>query len=109
MYARSRKAAESEAARKYLAAADRRTYRKHPLSLTKAITVEMTYDDEARSFVTFVKELHRMSTFGDTEEQALDRTAEMIRGYIKTMEAHRKKIPLSPAKLDEVKRIVGLI
>lgn len=31
-----------------------------------------------------------MSTFGVTEMEALDNTAEMIRGYIQLMEANRK-------------------
>jgi predicted RNase H-like HicB family nuclease len=38
-----------------------------------------------------VKELHRMSSFGETESAALDNTAEMIRGYIRSMEANQKK------------------
>jgi predicted RNase H-like HicB family nuclease len=49
-----------------------------------------------------------MSTFGDSESSALDNTAEMIRGYIKSMEANGKKIPLGALKLAELKRAVGL-
>lgn len=80
----------------------------HPLAVTGAVTIEMEYDADAAEFVTYVKELHRMSSFGKTEAAALDNTAEMIRGYIKSMEANRKKIPLSSTKLAELKRIVGL-
>jgi predicted RNase H-like HicB family nuclease len=75
---------------------------------TKAVTIEMEYDEDARAFVTYVKELHRMSSFGDTESTALENTAEMIRGYIKSMEGNRKRIPLSAAKLAELKRVLGL-
>lgn len=72
------------------------------------MTIGMEYDGDAEAFVTFVKELHRMSTFGGSEEEALDNTAEMIRGYIKSMETNRKKIRLSAARLAELKGAVGL-
>ena len=49
-----------------------------------------------------------MSTFGETESAALDNTAEMIRSYVKSMEANRKRIPLADHKLTELKRVVGL-
>jgi predicted RNase H-like HicB family nuclease len=68
----------------------------------------MDYDDDAEAFVTHVKELHGISTFGETEQVALDNTAEMIRGYIKSMEANGKKIPLTAARLAELKGLVGL-
>jgi predicted RNase H-like HicB family nuclease len=78
----------------------------HPLARTSAVTIEMEYDEDAESFVTFVKELRRMSSFGETEYAALENTAEMIRGYIESMEANRKKIPLTSAKLAELKAAV---
>jgi predicted RNase H-like HicB family nuclease len=68
----------------------------------------MEYDGDAKAFVTFVKELRRMSSFGETESAALDNTAEMIRGYIKSMESSRRRIPLAAAKLAELKRAVRL-
>ena len=96
-----------KATQKILSTPDPHAYRSHPLAKTKVITIEMEYDQDAESFVTFVKELRRMSSFGETESEALDNTAEMIRGYIKSMEANRKKIPLAAAKLSELKRLVG--
>jgi predicted RNase H-like HicB family nuclease len=78
------------------------------LATTKAVEVKMDYDEDSKAFVTYVKELRGMSTFGDTESSALDNTAEMIRGYIKSMEANGKKIPLSALRLAELKRAVGL-
>ena len=69
----------------------------------------MEYDRDAAAFVTYVKELHHMSSFGETEADALDNTAEMIRGYIRSMEANRKRIPLAASKLAELKRVVGLV
>lgn len=68
----------------------------------------MEFDNDAGSFVTYVKKLHGMSTYGETELEALENTAEMIRGHIKSMEANGKKIPLSSRKLNELKQIVGV-
>jgi len=82
-------------------------FRHYPLATTKAVTIEMERDEAAKSFVTFVKELHGISTFGDTEREALEMTAEMIRGYIASMEERGMKIPLAQAKLVELKRLVG--
>ena len=87
---------------------DMHAYAAHPLAETKAVTVEMEFEDESNCFVTYVNELHGMSTFGKTELDALNNTAEMIRGYIKSMEANRKKIPLTAAKLAELKGLVGM-
>lgn len=85
-----------------------RDYRAHPLATTKVVTIEMERDADTDSFVTFVKELHGMSTFGDTEFEALEVTSEMIRGYIESMEQRGMKIPVALADLMELKRIVGL-
>jgi hypothetical protein len=49
-------------------------YRAHPLATTDAVTIEMERDEATKSFVTFVKELQGMSTFGDTEFDALEMT-----------------------------------
>jgi predicted RNase H-like HicB family nuclease len=68
----------------------------------------MELDEQSNSFVTYVKELHGMSTYGETELAALDNTAEMVRGYIKSMEANHMKIPLTAAKLKTLKRLVGI-
>jgi len=104
----SGKAAEQSDAAKFLRTAHAEAYTRHLLATSKAVTVDMMYDEEAKAFVTFVKELHGMSTFGPTEAAALDNTAEMIRGYIKSMETNKKKIPLSAPKLKDLKNAVGI-
>jgi predicted RNase H-like HicB family nuclease len=108
VYVRSRKAAEEKATKRFLKTPDLHAYERHPLATTSAVTVEMEYDEDAKAHVTYVKELRGISTFGDTESLALANTAEMIRGYIKSMEANGKKIPLSVSRLAELKRVVGL-
>jgi len=68
----------------------------------------MQFDEESGSFVTYVKELHGMSTYGKTELEALENTAEMLRGYMQSMEANGKKIALSAAKLRTLKQLAGI-
>jgi predicted RNase H-like HicB family nuclease len=108
VYHRSRKVAEKKATQKFLEMPDPYAFKRHPLAITKAVTIEMEYDPEAQVFVTYVKELNRMSTFGETEWVALENTIGMIRGYLKSMEANRKMIPISAARLRELKRLVGI-
>ncbi len=108
VYGRSRKVVEDKAAKKFVKTPYPYSYARHPLVTTKAVTIDLEYDKDTEAFVTYVKELRRMSTFGVTEFAALDNTAEMIRGYIKSMEANRKRIPLTASKLAELKRVVGM-
>lgn len=89
-------------------ATDSSAFQKHPLAKTMAVSVDIEFDRDTNTFVTHVKELHGMSTYGDTELAALENTAEMIRGYLRSMQAHHRKIPLSQKKLTELKRIVGI-
>ena len=100
--------AEDRAARKFLKSPDPHAYKRHPLATTQAVSVDMEFDEDAKAFVTYVKELHGMSSFGETESAALENTAEMIRGYIQSMVANRKRIPLEARELVELRRIVGI-
>ena len=52
--------------------------------------VVLEWDPESEVWVSFVPELHNISTYGDTEKQALDATREMILGYLEAL----KKAPL---------------
>ncbi len=85
-----------------------RDWRAHPLAMTEVVTMELDHDAAAKSFVTVVKELHGISTFGDSEFEALEMTSEMIRGYIQSMEQRGMRIPLGEIELVELKHIVGL-
>ncbi len=108
VYDRSRKAAERRATDRFLKTPDPETCLGHPLASTNVVTIDMEYDVDSESYVTFVKELHGMSSFGSTEIEALEATGEMIRGYIRSMEANGHKIPLSSKKLAELKKLVGI-
>jgi predicted RNase H-like HicB family nuclease len=108
VYDESRASAEEKASKRFLRKPDPHAYMAHPLATTKAVTIDMEFDEESDSFVTYVKELHGISTYGKTELEALDNTAEMVRGYIKSMEANGKKIPLSATRLSTLKQLVGI-
>jgi predicted RNase H-like HicB family nuclease len=83
-------------------------FQNHPLARTKAVTVRLEWDGTANAWVTQVKGLGSLSTFGATEQQALDRTQEMILGYLKSAEANGFRIRLSAERLTALKRAVGL-
>src|SRR6266699_621688 len=81
VYDESRERAEERASKRFLRTPDPHAYRTHPLVTTRVVTIDIELDEESDSFVTYVKELHGKSTFGKTELDALNNTAEMIRGY----------------------------
>jgi len=79
----------------------------HPLNQQEAVEVEIWYEAESKAYVTRVPKLFNISTFGSSEEAALDSTAEMLAGWIAAMEAEGKKIPLSRGALGELKKTVA--
>ena len=66
----------------------------HPLAVNSDITVRMEWDEETKAWVTYVPELNNISTFGKTQAQALNATAELVRGYLEAMRAQRLRVPL---------------
>ncbi len=74
----------------------------HPLADTDLISIEMEWDEESRSWVTYVPELNGISTFGKTYEDALDQTAEMIVGWIRAMDEAGLKLPISRKRADKI-------
>jgi len=79
----------------------------HPLAETDLLTVEMEWDDETRSWVSRVPELNGISTFGSSYEETLNRTAEMIAGWIETMRELGLKLPVSERRAEEILRLLG--
>lgn len=57
VYHRSRKVAEDKAARRFSKSPDTHAYARHPLATTKAVNIDMEYDEDSMAFVTYVKEL----------------------------------------------------
>ncbi|MBA3974410.1 MAG: hypothetical protein C0504_09360 [Candidatus Solibacter sp.] len=79
----------------------------HPLNLQSVVDVEIWHEPENGCYVTRIPVLFNISSFGDSEEEALDSTAEMLVGWIAAMEAEGKKIPLSKKALAELKQAVA--
>ena len=78
----------------------------HPLAETDLIAVEMEWDEKTRSWVSRVPELDGISTFGSSYEEALDRTAEMIVGWIETMRELGLRLPISEKRADQILRLL---
>ena len=77
----------------------------HPLSQLDCITVNMDWDGVA--WVTNIPELYGISTFGDTQEAALDLTQEMLLGWLDSMEARGMKIPLSRSQIGRIRETLA--
>jgi predicted RNase H-like HicB family nuclease len=67
----------------------------------KIYRVLLQWDDESNAWVTYVPELGNISTYADTEEEALAATREMILGYIEAAEKENLE-PGHPLKLVEL-------
>ncbi|MBZ5580887.1 MAG: type II toxin-antitoxin system HicB family antitoxin [Acidobacteriia bacterium] len=79
----------------------------HPLAMLRDLNVRMEWDEETESWVTFVPELNNISTFGRTQEEALDATTELVRGYLDSMQERRLRIPLSAAAIRRVREALA--
>lgn len=75
----------------------------HPLSSIEFLTVDLSWDEETGNWATEVLELNRISDFGRTQEEALDRTASMIVSYIDVMQRRGVKPPFSAAQLKQIR------
>jgi predicted RNase H-like HicB family nuclease len=62
------------------------------------LRVLLEWDSTARAWVTLVPSLGSLSTYGDTREEALDRTRDAILGYIEA--ATREGLPLPQAGVE---------
>ena len=76
----------------------------HPLNALEWLEIRMHWEDESRAWVTVIPHLGHLSTFGDTEQEALDNTAEMLLAWVESSEANGLKIPLTRTQLKELKR-----
>ncbi len=55
--------------------------------------VLLEFDPEAKAWVTYVPALDNISTFGETREEALDKTRELILGYLEAAEKEGLPVP----------------
>lgn len=67
---------------------------------SKIYRVLLQWDDESKVWVTYVPELGNISTYADTEDEALEATREMILGYLEA--AEKENVEPNPMKLVEL-------
>jgi predicted RNase H-like HicB family nuclease len=77
----------------------------HPLNDLDFLDVEIEFDGQA--WVTSVPQLYNISTFGDTPEEALDNTSEMLVGWLKSMVDRGEPVPLSRSQIQRTLRAAG--
>ena len=53
----------------------------------------LEWDAEDRVWVTYVPSLNHLSTYGETEAEALERTREAIAGYLEAAEKEGLSVP----------------
>jgi predicted RNase H-like HicB family nuclease len=53
---------------------------------TRRFKVLLEWDPDARAWVSYVPALGHLSTFGETKQEALERTREAIVGYLEAAE-----------------------
>jgi predicted RNase H-like HicB family nuclease len=79
----------------------------HPLAHLKGVTVQMEWDAESGAWVTYVPELNGISTFGETQEQALESTRDMILAYLQSAEELQLPIPLGRDEVRKIRAFLG--
>ena len=78
----------------------------HPLARLRSITVKLEWDPETANWMSFIPELNNISTFGKTQEEALEHTRDLLRGYLETCEAHGCHLPLTQQQIHEIRTVV---
>jgi predicted RNase H-like HicB family nuclease len=79
----------------------------HPLAHLEGVTVHMEWDAESGAWVTYVPELNGISTFGETQEEALENTRDMVVAYLQSAEDLRLPIPLSADEIRKIRASLG--
>ncbi len=64
--------------------------------------VVLEFDREAGAWVTYVPALDNISTFGNSREEALANTRELIEGYIEAADKEGMEIPTATSETELV-------
>ena len=103
VYDRSRKAAERQGCKEDFRKAQIHTRIRGIRWLSqKVVTIEMEYDEKAKAFVTYVGGASSDIHVSENGIRGAGQHSREIRGYIKSMEANGKRIPLAASKLSEL-------
>lgn len=70
-----------------------RIRRNQRASMDAGVTYPIVIEEQDGEFVTYVPALEFASTYGDTREEALERTRELIVGYLETAEKDGIEVP----------------
>jgi predicted RNase H-like HicB family nuclease len=76
----------------------------HPLRHRTGVTIVLEKDQETGRWMSFVRELDDLGTFGSTPEEVLDETVDLILGYVASMEDLGQKVRISRAAIEEIRR-----
>lgn len=79
----------------------------HPLAQLDCITLRMEWDRDTGAWVTVIPELSGISTFGKTQQEALENTRDMVLAWLDSMEQLRLRIPLSPSEIRKIRTVLG--
>ena len=72
--------------------------------MTRSFKVILQFDPESAAWVSYVPDLENISTYGDSEQEALANTRELIIGYLEA--ADKEGIAVPAPRLDV--RVVDL-
>jgi len=78
----------------------------HPLAELDFLTVDLVWDEGTRNWVAHVRELD-LSDFGKTQQQALDRTRELILSWLDEMQELGLRVPLRPAQIEKLRAVLA--
>ena len=64
--------------------------------------MNIEWDPSNRSYVTYVPLLDNISTFGDSVEEALAHTKDLIAGYVESNREYGHPMPLTPHEIESL-------
>ncbi len=64
--------------------------------------VLLEFDPESKAWVTYVPALDHISTYGETRDEALENTRELILGYLGAAEKEGLSVPVERPELEIV-------
>ena len=69
---------------------------------TRHFQTLLEWDPDARAWVSYVPALNHLSTFGDTREEALANTREVILGYLEAAQKEGIPVPTEDTRAELV-------
>jgi predicted RNase H-like HicB family nuclease len=79
----------------------------HPVSELRDLTIRMEWDEPTAHWVVAIPELNGISTYGQTQEEALQMAGELIGGYIEAMQAVGLKLPIGAAAVRRIQKALA--